>query len=235
MLNTETQKTLSDLSAISTTAIITYPITGIQDIDRSIVAFINVEDLGEEEFEDFGLMNITEFLNLASLIENADISIEDKIATIKNDNNETSKYHTTDISIIEEAYGTNPAILDNIDKAPESANFDISVENLDKIKKTSGFLKVNDLVIAPDANGNIVLDITDSKTKDSNSFKTTIDGTCTDTDMNIVIDMNNIKKIPSGNYNIKVAKNPRSGSYITKWTSLDKPSLKIVVSLAARD
>jgi len=233
MLNNETQKILSDLSTISTTAIVSHPITGVQDIDRSIVAFINVEELGEDKFDDFGLMNINEFLNLISYVDGAEIDIKDRIATIKNDA-QNAKYYTTDISIIEEAYGTNPAILENISKAFEAANFDVSAEQLSKLSKISGSLKVNDLVVYPQ-DGGIVLDVTDSTKTDTNSLKTTIMGECNDDDMKIVIDMNNIKKIPGGNYNIKVAKNPKSGSYITLWTSQDLPSLQIVVSLAARD
>lgn len=233
MLNKQTQKILRDLTTISTTAIVTHPITGIQDIDRSIVAFINVEDLGEEVFEDFGLMNITEFLNIIDLVEDGDITMEDKIATIKNDNS-TTKYYTTDISIIEESYGTKTAILDNIDKAVEAATFDISAEQLSKLSKVSNAFKANDLVITPDGKGSLILDVTDSTKSDSNSMKTVIDGNCSDDAMEIVIEMSNIKKIPGGSYSVRVAKNPKSGSYITKWTSLDLPSLQIVVSLAAK-
>jgi hypothetical protein len=232
MLNKETQKILRDLTNISTTAIVTHPITGIQDIDRSIVAFINLEDLGEEVFEDFGLMNITEFLNIIDLVDDADITMKDKIATIKNDIS-TTRYYTTDISIIEESYGTKTAILDNIEKATESATFDISAEQLSKLNKVSNAIKANDLVIRVE-DGSLVLDVTDSTKSDSNNMKTIIEGECSDTDMEIIIDMNNIKKIPGGSYTVKVAKNPKSGSYITKWTSLDLPSLQIVVSLAAR-
>jgi hypothetical protein len=65
-------------------------------------------------------------------------------------------------------------------------------------------------------------------------MKTVIDGNCSDDAMEIVIEMSNIKKIPGGSYSVRVAKNPKSGSYITKWTSLDLPSLQIVVSLAAK-
>ena len=232
MLINETQKILRDLSTISTTAIVSYPITGIQDIDRSIVAFINLEELGEQEFEDFGLMSIPEFLNTIDLVDDADIDIENRIATIKN-TNMSCKYYTTDISIIEEAYGTKPAILENIDKAFEAATFELEASQLDKLKKTSNTLKVNHLVIAPSKDGGLVLDVTDSQKSDSNSLKTTIMGDCQDADMEIVIDMNNIKKIPAGSYSVRVAKNPKSGSYITKWTSLDLPSLQIVVSLAS--
>lgn len=232
MLNKQTQKILSDLSTISTTAIISHPITGIQDIDRSIVAFINLEELGEDSFEDFGLMNISEFLNVISLVDNADITMTNKIATIKNASN-TTKYYTTDISIIEEAYGTKVAILDNINNAIEAATFDITSEMLDKLKKTMSILKLSDLVIKPE-DGGLSLNITDTLTSDSNTSKTIIMGDCHDEDMNIVIDMNNIKKIPSGSYSVRVAKNPKSGSYITKWTSIDLPSLQIVVSLVAR-
>lgn len=232
MLNKSVQKILSDLSNISTTAIISHPITGIQDIDRSIVAFINLEEMGEDAFETFGLMNINEFLNVVSLVDNADISMNNKIALIKNDSN-TTKYYTTDISIIEEAYGTKVAILDNINNAIEAANFDITSEMLDKLKKTMITLKLFDLVIKPE-NGGLSLNVTDNQTSDSNTSKTIIMGECQDTDMSLVIDMNNIKKIPSGSYNVRVAKNPKSGSYITKWTSLDLPSLQIVVSVVAR-
>lgn len=232
MLNTATRKILGDLTAISSTCIVSYPKTGVQDLDRSIVAFIDLEKLGETEFEPFGLMNVSEFLSLVSLIDNADINIENRVATVKNSDVE-SKYYTTAISIIEEAYGTNAAILENIDKAFEAATFDITAAELDKLKKTSGFLKVPDLNISA-GEGEVVLNITDTTVKDSNSYKVKVNASVSDAEMNIVLDMNNIKKIPSGAYNIKIAKNQKSGSYITKWTSLDLDCLQIVVSLAAR-
>ena len=232
MLNTSTRKILGDLSAISSTCIVSYPKTGVQDIDRSIVAFIDLEKLGETQFEPFGLMNVGEFLSLVGLIDNADISIENRVATVKNSDVE-SKYFTTAISIIEEAYGTNALILDNIDNAYEAASFEISQANLDKLKKTSGFLKVSDLNIIAGSD-EVVLTITDTTIKDANSYKMKVPANIGDSEMNVVLDMNNIKKIPSGSYHIKIAKNQKSGSYITKWTSLDLDCLQIVVSLAAR-
>jgi len=231
MLNNETQKILNELTSISTTAIISYPKTGIQDIDRSILAFIDLSALGETEFEEFGLMNVNEFLSLISLIENPEITIENRIATIKGDGVE-SKYYTTDIDIIKEAYGTNPAIIDNINKAFEAANFELTKEMLDKIKKTSGFLRVNDLVISKgNSDDEIILNITDDSKSDSNSFKNSVIGTINDEELRLVIDMNNIKKIPSGDYVIKIAKNEKTGSYITKWSSLNNSCLEIVVSV----
>jgi len=43
--------------------------------------------------------------------------------------------------------------------------------------------------------------------------------------------MENIKKIPAGEYEVKVAKNAKTGSYITIFMSKDIPSLEIVVNV----
>ena len=231
MLNSATQNILNSLKDISNTAIISYPKTGIQDIERSIVAFFDVKELGETEFEEFGLMNVTEFLNLISLVDNAEISITDKIATVKNDMFE-SKYYTTDVSIIQEAYGTNSNILNNIYNAPQSAKFVITQAEIEKLKKTSGFLKLEDLVIS-ESNGQLELKLTDCSKSDTNSFKSIINADIDDPGMNIVIKMDKLKRIPAGNYTVKVAKNPKSGNYVTLWKSNDIASLEIVITIQA--
>jgi len=229
LLGKKTQAILSDLTSISTAAIIEYPITGIQDSGKSMIAFIDLSKFDEEEFEKFGIFNLSELLSILGVVDNASVELKDGIITISNETS-SIKYFTTNIDLLSQTFSANPKIPENIKAAPTAMLFTLEAPVLDKLKKTSALMKLEQLVIEND-DDKIYFTITGSNKDSSNNYKVRIDNVTSEGNHKIVLDMENIKKIPAGEYEVKVAKNAKTGSYITIFMSKDIPSLEIVVNV----
>jgi hypothetical protein len=231
LLSKKTQAILGDLASISTAAIIRYPITGIQDSGKSMVAFIDLSQFGEEEFEDYGIFNLSELLSVLGVIDNAKVTLDDGVITIKNDNS-SIKYFTTNIDLLSQTFSANPKIPENIAAAPSAMEFKLESAVLEKLKKTSSLLKLEHIVVASN-DDSIDLTITGQNKVSSNNFKIKIADATNTGVHNIIIDMENIKKLPASNYSVKVAQNAKTKSYITMFTSLDVPSLQVVINVVS--
>jgi hypothetical protein len=232
LLGKKTQAILSDLAAISTAAIIRYPITGIQDSNKSMVAFIDLSQFGEEEFDEFGIFNLSELLSILGVLDNASVEINDE-GVIKIANDDSSiKYFTTNIDLLSQSFSANPKIPENIKAAPTAMNFIIESSVLEKLKKTSGLMKLEHLVVE-NSDEDINLTITGVNKDSSNNYKVKVNGTEANGNHKIVLDMENIKKLPAGNYNVKIAQNTKTKSYITMFTSKDIPSLEVVINVVS--
>ena len=227
MLNKKTQTMLSELSAISTAVVLKYPVTGIQDSSKLMQAFINLEEFGEESFEDLGFFNLPEFLSVINVVDDAKITVTDGIVDISNDSMNI-KYHTAKTDLLDETYSVNPIVLEKIAQAQEVGAFTLDVGTMDKLKKTSQLMKLNNLVVNGDG-AEIQLEITDVKTKSSNNFKIGVDSGTASEVFNITLRMDLLRNLPVSDYTVSVVKNPKTGSFITLFTSLDIPSLKVVV------
>ena len=233
MLTKKTQAILSDLAAISTAAIIDYPITGIQDSGKSMVAFIDLSQFGEEEFEKFGIFNLSELLSILGVIDNAEVNLDDEgVITIKNDNS-SIKYFTTNLDLLSQTFSANPKIPENIKAAPSAMSFTLESSVLDKLKKTSTLMKLEHLVVNTNSDDEIQLTITGINKDSSNNYKIKVTEAENTGTHKIILDMENIKKLPAGNYSVKVAQNAKTKSYITMFSSKDIPSLEIVVNVVS--
>ena len=62
-----------------------YPLTAISTSNKSIIAFIDMEELGEEEFEEFGIIKTDTLLNIIDTIEEPEIEMTDSDIVIKNE------------------------------------------------------------------------------------------------------------------------------------------------------
>jgi len=194
-----------------------------------MIAFIDLSKFGEEKFEKFGIFNLSELLSILGVVENASVELKDGIITISNETS-SIKYFTTNIDLLSQTFSANPRIPENIKAAPTAMLFTLEASVLDKLKKTSTLMKLEQLVIENDGD-KIYLTITGSNKDSSNNYKVRIDNIINEGNHKIVLDMENIKKIPAGEYEVKVAKNAKTGSYITIFMSKDIPSLEIVVNV----
>jgi len=227
MLKQDTRELLKALAPISDSMILKYPITGINQVDKSIIAFLDLEKLGEEEFDTFGIYKIGEFLSLLDIYADSDISLADDVVTIQNSTT-TQRYVTTHINNLE-AFDIPTTVLDNISKAPKVAEVTITKQELENIKKISNLLKLPDLTIETE-NNELFAIVNNASQPGMNDNKTKIGAAAISEDFKLVIDMNQISKLPSIEYDIEIAKNPKTGSYITLFKAKTIP-LKIVVSV----
>jgi len=229
MLNKKTREILNQLSTINNSMIITYPVTTVI-LGKSIQAFLNVEELGETDFQEIGVFNIGEFNSVVSVIDDPEISNDGTgTLTIKNDNS-SIKYGTTTVDIIESECRGNPELVDKIARNENVISFSLGLKDLDKIKKMSGLLKdLNNLDIKS-VDGKITV-TTRSNEKSSNDFVINFDGESTG-DNSITLDMSLVNKLPSSDFNVKVYKSAK-GTLVSVFESTTVPGLKVVVSAKA--
>lgn len=226
MLNKNTKAVLSALSAINTQAIISYPITGIK-MGNNVQAFFDMEKLGEEAFEEFGIFNIPELLSTVSVIgDDATITMNAGVMTIAN-NNSSIRYGTTNIGIIEDECRTKTDMVERIKGNENVVNFELPQAELEKLKKVSGVLKdLTDLSIET-ADESVVV-TAQGKEKSSNNIAIKLNAEVLG-EVSLKIVMANINKLPNGSYNVSIYKSAK-GSLITLFQSQGVDGLNIVIA-----
>jgi len=228
MLKKETLSQFKKLSGISDSAIIQYPITNFNPADKSILAFLNLEELGEEPFEKFGIYKISEFLQLLDFYSDAEINLDGNVITIKNDIT-TQRYITTNENNLK-SFEVSSAIISKIEQSPLIGNINLTSDDIERIKKISNLLSLSELGISSTESEivfTIQADSSQFNTQTQNDNKTIMSGGATEA-FELKIKMDSIQKLPVCDYTIEIHKNENSGSYITQWDAVDSP-LQIVV------
>lgn len=216
------------MSNISDSAIIRWPVTNFNPTDKSVIAFIDLEKLGEPSFEQFGIYRISEFLQLLDYYDDASVSLDNNVITIKSDST-VQRYITTNENNLS-SFSVSPAILDKISEAPLACSIHVSKEEMDRIKKISNLLSLHELGIKS-VNGEIIFTIQADSNKSNiqaqNDNKTIMEGTSNE-DFAIAMKIESIQKLPNCDYNVEIHRNASSGNFITQWDAVDLP-IKIVV------
>jgi len=225
MLNENTRKVLKSLTSVSGSAILRYPISTVSQKDKSLIAFVDLEALDEAEFGEFGVSYLSDLLSLIDFYDDANIEINAGIIDIKTETSH-QRYRTTELDMMK-AFDVSPKILDNLLAETPQIRFDISKDELDRYKKIASLVKSEYFVVQDGSITVCKLDATNTLLDES----TTDHIMDASTEDRVAFAMTNIDKIPSGSYEVSLIKNPKSGNYISLWTSENDP-FKIVVSVA---
>ena len=228
MLKKETREILKLLLPISESAILKYPITNINSFQKDIIAFIDLKSLGESQFEEFGIYKLAEFLQLLDLFPDSEITLNNGVIIIQNDKI-TQRYLTTHIDNLKDNFDIPDTILKKISEAPKVAEIDIEKKDLENIKKISSLLKLMDLNIES-KNKELSFIINNKSNPEMNSQKIKVNSAKIYEDFKIILDIEAIQKIPTTSYKITIARNKKTGSYITLWELKKLLFLKIVIS-----
>jgi len=218
MLNKETLGILKQLGQINQEQIITYPRTTII-LGKAIQAFLDVDKLGEEEFEEIGIYDINQLYSVVGVIEKPEITYNDRFLEIKSSTtSEKTRYGTTQVEIIESSTRGNPDLVDRIRTNTEVLSFDITTDELNKFKTMSSLLKnLSDLSI--ESKGDEVTLTVKSVEKSTNSYNKTFKGDVKE-EISMLLVMDIIKKLPNSDYKVTVFKS-KKGSLVAVWDSKD--------------
>lgn len=213
------RNTLIQFKEVTEKIIVSYPITGIKDSSNSILIYIDCKKLGNPEFEEFGLIRFRELLELLRIVDDKDLNIlfKDNILYIKSPLL-NCKYVTTDISILEEDSRVKESILNNIKEQESIITFILNIDILDKLKKISMLLNLEDININIPITGdniNMVLsNINDTSISDNIEFNikpVAVESKKTnETEHKILLNLNNLKKIPLIEYKISIKQNSKN-------------------------
>lgn len=230
MLNENTRQGLKSLTTVGNAAIVRYPWTSVLQKNKSLIAFINMEEYGESEFEEFGLESMSEFLSLVDFYKDPQIEIENTIISIESGKFH-QKYSTSDLDTMK-SYNVPVTALEKVEATPEVISFEITVEELARFKKIASLTKATSLIISGSTDGES--SITVCKLDRQNNMS---DESITEypmsvaTDINVEFDIQNIAKLPDKNYSVSIKKSAASGNGISIWEVTTDP-IKIIVSVA---
>ena len=232
MLTTETKSHIKMMAGISDSAIIKWPVTNFNPTDKSIIAFLDLEKLGEPQFEQFGIYRISEFLQLLDYYDDASVGLDGNVITIKSAST-VQRYITTNENNLT-AFDVSSAILDKIAGAPLVGTIQLSKDELDRTKKISNLLNLPELGITSDGSEiefTIQANTGQSNIQAQNDNRTVMEGQPTES-FDLTLKVESIQKLPACDYTIEVHRNAASGSYITQWNAVDLPITIIVMPKA---
>ena len=149
----------------------------------------------EELPKDFGIYDLSQFLNGLSLHNNPDLDFQEDNYVVIKEGRSRSKYFFADPQVIV----TPPEREMNLPS--EDVSFDLSTDQLDKLLKAAAIYQLPDLAVVG-ANGVVKIVVRDKKNDTSNDFAITVGETDKQFSFNFKVE--NIKILP-GNYEVVVS------------------------------
>jgi len=212
------------LNGISNSVIITYPNT-ILSADQTVLANINLEEIGEEEFEKFGIYNLAQFLNIVNFMGDVQIEKEDNKLIIKNDN-QKQIYETTNILLLKNV-SVKPEIFQRVKSVESCLKFDLNEDDIKHIKKISGILNHQHVIID---NEKITVTTLDANNNYQNPYIYKKDIMTNET-ARFVFDIMNFNKIPEGNYEFHIKRNPKTKNPIAYLNNIEEP-FELIIAIS---
>ena len=162
----------------------------------SVMKNILAEATIEEEFsKDFGIYDLTQFLNGLGLHHNPELDFQDESYVIIKEGRSRSKYFFADPNVII----TPPE--KPIELPSEDVTFEISTDQLEKLLKAAAIYQLPDLSVVGE-NGVVKILVRDKKNDTSNDFSIVVGETTDIFSFNFKVE--NIKIIP-GTYDVVVS------------------------------
>ena len=204
-LSSETVALLKNFSSINQSILIR---AGKQLRTMSVMKNILVESAIPEEFSrDVAIYDLNQFLNCLSLIEDADILLEEN-AIVITDGTNSIEYRYSDPSVI-----VAPPEKDLV-LPSEDVCVVLTEESLQTVKKAAAVLQIADVALVGDGN-NIFLTVRDKKNSGSNSYRIMVGQTESVFQFNLKVE--NLKVLP-GDYDVVI-----SQKNLAKFTSHSRP------------
>jgi hypothetical protein len=215
MLNTNTLDVLKTITPITNSAIISYPVTTITNSSRDILANIDFSKIDDESWEEFGIMDLSSFLNSISILDDNPTIEQDNVFIKAYDENSTIQFVTSYPSTLED-FTTNPEIIESTSRAESILEVQIDTNLFSKIKKgSSTFKNLRDLFIIKE--GDKVYLKTGNKetfTSTSNSYTHYLNP-CLDKgkDFELIVPVDNFLNLPLMDFTMKIKHNPKTEEF----------------------
>ena len=146
-------------------------------------------ELNEEFPTSFGIYDLTEFLNVLSLVDSPRLKFERDYVTVGDSTGRSSvKYFYSDPEML-----TSPG--KDINMPEPEVKFVLDTDTLGKVKRAAAALGHDEVAISP-TTGAVRLSVIDSKDATSNAFSIDVEGTYPEgVDFNFVMNVGNIKVV----------------------------------------
>ena len=213
MINQNVITALQSINPITNTVVLKYPTTVVNSSAGDIIAKIDISELDSEQFDDLGVFDLGEFLNVFKLFgEDRSVKVQDKNIIIE-EGTTSVNYISTNISLLD-AFNKKPDMFEKTEAVPTAAEFNLTEDVIKQIKQASGVFKDLTEVIVESKDGEIkvTLGSTNSFNAKSNGFSIVVPAE-TSKEFTIKVPSENFNTIPVSNYNFLVKYNSAKDAY----------------------
>jgi len=150
---------------------------------------LSTAELNESFPTSFGIYDLTEFLNVLSLVDSPRLKFENDYVVVGDSTGRSSvKYFFSDPEML-----TSPG--KNITMPEAEVKFTLDTDTLGKVKRAAAALGHDEISITP-VTGAVRLSVIDSKDATSNAFSIDVEGTYPEgVDFNFIMNVGNIKVV----------------------------------------
>jgi len=217
MLNENSIQILQSIVNITNSVILSYPVTTIQNQDRNVLGNIDLSVV-DDQFEEYGIFNLSSFLTALSVLESPTISIDNKVI-VAQDADSIIRFVTSSPSSLAD-FTTNPEKITSTIQSQSVLEIDIDTELINRIRKGAGVFKtLKDLFIIKEGD-KITLKTgnKESFARQDNSYTITLSPTMNvGNDFSIAIPIDNFLSLPSMDFKLSVKE--KNGNYRVTMTN----------------
>jgi archaellin len=225
MFSEETREVFKSLSGINNSYVVSYPKTAFSDENNQMLCSVDLSEF-EDEFDEFGIYDMSNLLNAIDLVNDPDITLEDGVINIvSDDSKERLEYITSDVDSLSKG---NYKVIESTKKVNTIYDFELTKEMLTKITKAVSVFPDFDIVSVRTDNDKVVLSLKSYNkfNTNSNSFEIILEGD-SDQDFEINIPVSSFTKLPKVDYTFEVKYNEEKDAYRVILTN---PLFEIVLS-----
>jgi len=233
MFNKDVINVLTQINGIADSVILKHPITVAKSESDDMIVACDISKLDADQFPDMGIMDLGGFLNIFKLFpDDADCDISGN--TINISSGATSSTYITDLIALMDAFDIDSSRFDKTEAVPSVATFDITSDDIKKIKSASGVFKDLDEVIFESKDGDVIVSLgsTGKFNAKSNTFAITKPAQ-TSKEFNIHLAAENFKKLPVSDYQVQVKYNSSKDAYRVMLFNKSLDGFKIMMGVIA--
>jgi len=232
MLNPAVINVLTQVNQITNSVILKYPQTVAVSESQDMLVMFDVAALDSDQFEDIGFKDsLSDMLNLVKLFpEDREISMVNNTISITSD--DTSSVLITDAIALMDAQNKDVSHFTKTEAVPTVGEFDLTSEDIKKIKSGSGVFKDLSEVIFSSQDGDIKVSLgaTNKFNAKSNTFSVNKAAT-TSKEFEIKIPVDNFKLLPESEYTVQVKYNSDRDSYRILMLNKSLKDFKILLTV----
>ncbi len=234
-MNEKLLQILEVLSKISNSMVVSYPTMSITNA-HAIEAIIDLESLGVEEFDEFGLSDYSSFKSVQGLVKDAQVSMKNGVFTFKK-GKEKYTFVTSGIMNLQ-ANTLSDKQITQVQKtvsAPSVLEFKLDTELISKITAAAKSLKQEELLLSANSESQeLVLTVGNSDKRQVNKNQGTLDipFEILTKDFDGILKIGHIEQLPKGEYTIQVKYNKAKDAFRVIAVSDTIDTLMMLIPLA---
>jgi hypothetical protein len=232
MFNEKAVQILTQINGITDSVILKYPKSVAVSESQDMQVLFDLSEIDSDPFPDLGFKDsLGSFLNLVKLFpEGREISVSNNVINVQHENTDSS--FITEVIALMDAYDKDAEQFTKTEGAPSVSEFDLTVDDLKKVKSaTSVFKDLTEVVFkSQDGDMKISLAATNKFNAKSNTFSV-VKSSKTSKEFEIKIPVENFKMIPSSEYSVHVKYNSERDSYRIIMLNKSLAGLKILMTV----